>query len=113
MRLKLLRISSSDLNPPDKGMPDDPTDCDVELEIELCPEGHEHDSEYFCLYVATPPALSRRAPGFLQPTLLLNEFRWSEIENRIKKLLQYSEDSRNWDAALVKMGGHLQPYRSW
>ncbi|MDO6526503.1 Imm8 family immunity protein [Motilimonas sp. 1_MG-2023] len=110
MKLKLLRIYSDDLNPAGAGLPRDWERFNVRVEVDVCFEGHEVDSVFFEFYVASPSALLSSAVNtFMPPTLILEEFNWSEIKIRVIKLLAHANGATSWQEVAFKLNGQMRP----
>lgn len=110
MNIELLKISSNELEPSDTGHPDDWQNFDVLVELDLCFENQQADSVFFEFYVTSPAALSKRPSGsFMPPTLVLDEFDWSVIKQRIEKLLRHANGSKSWTEVATKLSGQIRP----
>jgi hypothetical protein len=110
MNIELLGISSDQLEPSDSGYPEDFENFDILIELDLCFENHQADSVFFEFYVASPSALSCRPINcFSPPTLILEEFDWNVIKNRISKLLVHANGSKSWTEVATKLSGQIRP----
>ena len=110
MNIELLGISSDQLKPSDSGYPEDYDNFDVLIELDLCFEKHQADSVFFEFYVTSPQALSCRQVNFFSPpTLVLEEFDWGVIKNRVSKLLVHANGSKSWTEVATKLSGQIRP----
>jgi len=110
MKLKILSIESDDLDPSDTGTPDDSEEFDVLVEVLLYEENRETNDMYFEFTVASPRALAKRpAGGFIQPTLILNEFTWPVIKEHVEKLLMHTLSCESWECVAFRFSGLMRP----
>jgi len=110
MRLKILSIESDALNPSDSGTPEDLAEFDVLVEVLLYEENRETNDMLFEFTVASPVALVKRpVGGFIQPTLILDEFSWQVIRQHVEKLLMHVLSCESWECVVFKFSGLMRP----
>jgi hypothetical protein len=107
MQLAIKHLWSPDLSPPSEGLPKDPCDFDVFLQIaieEVGGKGHE----VFSCRVCSPSALARVPTGAFVSALVLHDFDWIEIRRRLAGLLLHTASCANWAQAIAKLSPHVQ-----
>ena len=110
MNIELLGISSDQLEPSNSGYPEDFENFDILIELDLCFENHQADSVFFEFYVASPSAIALRPINcFSPPTLVLEEFDWGVIKQRISKLLLHANGCKTWTGVATRLSGQIRP----
>lgn len=108
MKLEINTIWSPDLNPPSEGLPSDNLDFDVFVQVSIS-EAEEPGKEVFNFRVCSVSALANTEAGqFINHTLVLNKFDWSEIGNRIDKLLLQASSCENWDCVVNRLNPFIE-----
>lgn len=108
MNLHIQDLWSPDLDPPSTGRPADTSDFDILAQVALGVAG-QAGREVFSVRVCSPSALARTAPGtFLADTLVLAEFEWAGLRERLAKLLAQCDGCRDWDQVIQQLSGYLR-----
>lgn len=106
MCLEIRSLWSPDVDPPDEGLPDEPTGCEVFVKAaigEVGEIGHEVVSVLVRVETARielPPRSTRNR------YVTLERFDWSELRTRIESVLRRAEVCRSWDEVVAT----LSPY---
>jgi len=88
MQLEVQTAWSVDLNPPDGGVPEDPEDFEVPVQLSIGEVGRG-GGEVFSFVVRSASVLSRVEPGtFVTATLVLQRFDWEAVRARVGKRLR-------------------------
>ena len=107
MQIRIKSMWSPDLNPPSSGLPAQAGAFDLLLQVELAAEGIAGEPVY-SLRVCTASALAETTDGrFVQCTLVLREFKWEAVANRIEKLLRHCESCQTWKNVESVLAGYL------
>jgi len=107
MNLEILTMWSPDLNPLSEGLPPDPTDFDVFVQVSIGEVG-KVGHEVFGFRVCSAAKLAATPGGMFVSALVLASFDWLEIRSRIAKLLLHTRSCENWDAAIRKLAAYIQ-----
>lgn len=108
MNLRIQDIWSPDLDPPSTGKPADTTDFDLLAQVAVGVVG-QAGREVFSVRVCSPSALARTAPGtFVASTLVLAQFEWTGLRERIAKLLAQCDGCPDWEQAIQQLSGCLR-----
>jgi hypothetical protein len=98
---------SPDLTPPSSGLPDQAGEFELLLQVKLATEGIAEEPVY-SVRVCTPRALAETPDGrFVQCTLVLREFSWRAVADRIETLLRHCESCKNWNDVESVLAGYL------
>lgn len=106
MKLQCKFLWSPDLVPPSEGMPNDPQNFDVFMQVaveEVGKEGHE----VFDFRVCSAAALSATPTGTFVSALVLHRFDWAELRKRMDKLLLHTTSCPDWKAAIAQLNPYL------
>src|SRR5262245_43892595 len=96
MKLHIESLWSPDLDPPSSGLPPDAQDFDVLVQVALSERG-QPGREVFSLRICTPERLARTEPGqFLSHVLILRQFSWASVAERVERLLRHAESCSTW-----------------
>ena len=96
MQLEIQTTWRTDIDPPESGLPADPLDFEVGVQVSIGEIGSP-GGEVFSLSVCSVSALSEIESGrFVTCTLILERFDWDIIRVRIGKLLRHCESSQEW-----------------
>lgn len=111
MRLKILRVSSPDLDPEIGGHPEDATDFEINVEVMLVAEGNEAQDVSFQFRCVSPSALARQQAGsFLSNILLMEEFSWQTVAHHIERLLMQVHSCKSWECVALRLSPYMRPF---
>jgi hypothetical protein len=103
MRPVVKSIVSPDIDRP--GLPPDPTDCSVPVEVEIGPTG-ERGAEVFSFVVVTPSKLIGVGPRWGRGLLVLDVFSWDSVDLALENLLAHCE-GENWHEVAAQLNKEL------
>ena len=110
MNPTILRRYSDELDPPDSGLPRDLRSFNVRIEVDICDMPKDADSVFFEFYVCSPDHLSRLPlDSFISPTLVIEEFQWKLIDERLEKIMPLGLSSSSWAEIAARWSGLLRP----
>jgi len=100
---KLQSIFSVDLQDP--GLPADPSNCSILLEVEIGSDGSGADT--FSFTVITPAAFARaELPRWGRGHLVVAEFDWAVVRRSIERLLAHAA-RETWDQVAAELNKEL------
>jgi len=106
MKLEISDLWSTDLDHPVDGSPPDMRDFSIGVHVSIAEVG-KPGVEVFCFVVESPSQIAlRNHREFVSHTLVIEEFSWSTIRDRITDLLRHCESSPDWEAVIFE----LRPY---
>ncbi len=113
MKLQIDDMWSDDLQPSRSGLPENSTDFEIWIYVVLSGVGQiEHHC--FVFRVMSPSSLAKLdSLTFIQNTMVLHEFDWDSIRNRLEKLFMYAQDCKDWTSIVQKFNGFLQYKCDW
>ena len=107
MKLRIAQLWSPDLDPPSSGTPVD-RDFDLLLNASVAEVGQE-GAEVFECRVCTPSALAATPGGrFVTATLVLDDFSWEAVRERLATLLRQCDGSADWGEAIRRLSPYLR-----
>ncbi len=108
MKLLIEDLWSPDLAPPSFGLPANLASFRVFVQVALAQQG-EPGREVFEFTVAPADRLAATEDGaFVSHVLVLNDFSWAVIRERLEKLLRHTESCANWQDAIRVLAGYLR-----
>jgi Immunity protein 8 len=108
MHLTLGTMWSPDLDPSSSGLPADPEDYELPVQVALSEAG-KPGKEVFSLTVCSPSALLETESGkFLTHTLVLTPFRWDSLRARLEKLLAQCNSCETWNDVIKRLAPFLR-----
>jgi hypothetical protein len=105
MRIELKRLFSTEITPPE--IPEDPTCCSVLIYADIGEAGKESADQFNFLIVTPLFLLAHPDVQWGKGYLLMPEFSWAEIENRVQQLVS-SISADSWDEATNKLSKYLE-----
>ncbi len=107
MILEVYSLWSPDLDPVSEGLPPNPKDFNVFVQVAICEAG-KPGTEVFGIDVVSPSQLALYESGHIvSHTLVLDHFDWDEIRKRIQKLLAHVSSVKDWDEVIQGLAGFL------
>jgi len=86
---RLKALGSPDLEEPD--LPDDPSDCEILIELSVGPDDETGGAEIFSFTVVTPTALAReQLPRWGRGKLIVSHFDWAAVRHAAERLLAHA-----------------------
>ncbi len=113
MNLEIQSMWSPDLDPPSSGVPPDRTDFDVLVQISIGDSGAEGSEVFACRVCSAAKVASVEAGQFISHTLVLEKFMWSDVENRIQKLLMHTTLCKDWSCVIKSLSPYLEYSDQW
>jgi hypothetical protein len=108
MQLEIKTMWSPDLTPPSSGLPPDLAHFALLMQVELS-EKEQSGGEVFSFTVCSPSSLAQTSSGtFVQTTLVLNQFSWQVVQDRLEKLIAQCYSCENWSDVVNTLSGYLQ-----
>ncbi len=105
MRIELKRIFSTQLNTSE--IPEDPICCSVLIYADIGEVGKESGDQFHFLIITPQFLLTYPEVRWGKGYLLMPEFSWVDIENRVRQLVS-SISVDTWDDAANKLSKYLE-----
>ncbi len=103
MDLEYQSIICLDFEDSENGYPEDINDFSVMITINIG-EKEKMGSEVFYLNVCSPSQLAKTESGkFISSTLVLDEFDWNVLKNRLNKILDFCRSARDWNEVILRL----------
>jgi hypothetical protein len=107
MQLQIVDMWSPDLMPPSSGLPEDPENFAVAIQVYLSEKG-QNGGAVFNFNVWSPSAIANTYSGtFLLDTLVFDRFSWEAVRNRLEKLLLHCQSCKSWNEVILSLCGYL------
>ena len=108
MKLYIDSLWSPDLDPPSSGLPHHLQSFDLLVQVALSERG-QRGREVFSLRVCTPERLAAAEPGqFVSHVLVLRQFSWSSVTERLERLLRHTESCSTWGECIAALSPYLR-----